>query len=292
MQPDRIRIVLVQTSHPGNIGAAARAMKNMGLSRLVLVAPRQFPDPQATWRAVSAAEVLDNARVVDSLDEAIADCGLVVAASAEDRRIPWPVLDARRAAADIARASREAEVAVLFGREDNGLSRAELMRCNLHLAIPTSAAYRSLNLAMAVQIVAYELHMHATGDDLPPHSDAGWDAPPATQENMERFYAHLEQTLGDIGFLNPAAPRQLMPRLRRLYSRLRLDEMELNILRGILSETQKRIHPVDWTTRRRAARKTGPRTAPEAALATRPTKGLKTGLKTGSKTAPETGTPP
>ena len=116
MQPDRIRIVLVQTSHPGNIGAAARAMKNMGLSRLVLVAPRQFPDPQATWRAVSAAEVLDNARVVDSLDEAIADCGLVVAASAEDRRIPWPVLDARRAAADIARASREAEVAVLFGR--------------------------------------------------------------------------------------------------------------------------------------------------------------------------------
>ena len=256
MLSDRIRIVLIEPSHPGNIGAVARAMKNMGLHRLVLVAPEQFPDPQATWRAVSAADVLEAARVVPSLDEAIADCGFVVASSAKERRIPWPVLDSRRAAAEIARASEETEVAILFGREDNGLANEELRRCNLHLAIPTSDAYSSLNLAMAVQIVAYELHLCGrdgsdAADALAAPQDADWDSPPATQDAMERFYVHLEQTLSQIGFLNPAAPRQLMPRLRRLYSRLRLDEMELNILRGMLTETQKRIEPVDWSKRKR-----------------------------------------
>ncbi|MEM1191049.1 MAG: RNA methyltransferase [Pseudomonadota bacterium] len=248
MRPERVRIVLVEPSHPGNIGAVARAMKNMGLTRLVLVAPEQFPDPQATWRAVSAADVLESARVVDSLDEAIADCGFVVGASAKEKRIPWPVLDARRCAADIGDASQRGEVAILFGREDNGLANAELRRCNVHLAIPTSDEYSSLNLAMAVQIVCYELHMltsRAPGEAM----DAHWDTPPATQADMERFYEHLEETLSQIGFLNPAAPRQLMPRLRRLYSRLRLDEMELNILRGMLTETQKRIDPVDWAAR-------------------------------------------
>lgn len=251
MNPERVRIVLIATSHPGNIGAVARAMKNMGLERLVLVAPEQYPDPQATWRAVSANDVLERAQVVASLDEAIGDCGFVVGASAKDRRIPWPVLDARRAAAEIGGASGHSDVAILFGREDNGLSNAELMRCNLHLAIPTSAAYSSLNLAMAVQIVCYELHMLTAAAELVDDPAAQWDAPLATQENLERFFVHLEETLSQIGFLNPAAPRQLMPRLRRLYSRLRLDEMELNILRGMLTETQKRIEPVDWSQRRR-----------------------------------------
>lgn len=250
MNTDRIRIVLIETSHPGNIGAVARAMKNMGLSRLVLVAPEKFPDKQATWRAVSANDVLESALVVDSFDEAVADCGLVVAATARDRRIPWPVLDARRAADDIALASDQGEVAIVFGREDNGLNNDELMRCNLHLAIPTSDEYSSLNIAMAVQVVCYEVHMRVHGDALPERADAVWDAPPATQANMERFYVHLEQTLEAIGFLNPDAPKQLMPRLRRLYSRIRLDELELNILRGILTETQKRTTPVDWPQRR------------------------------------------
>lgn len=251
MDVNRIRIVLVEPQHPGNIGAVARAMKNMGLGRLVMVAPEQYPDPQAIWRAMSAKDVLEAAAVVDTLDEAIADCGFVVAATSRDQRIPWPVLDARRSAAEIAAASTRTDVAIVFGREDNGLNNEELMRCNLHLAISTSEAYNSLNLAMAVQVVSYELHMLAVADELPVAPDAQWDAAPATQENMERFFVHLEQTLGEVGFLNPAAPRQLMPRLRRLYSRLRLDEMELNILRGILTETQKRIDPVDWDARAR-----------------------------------------
>ncbi|MFV0276172.1 MAG: tRNA (cytosine(32)/uridine(32)-2'-O)-methyltransferase TrmJ [Parahaliea sp.] len=240
MNLDNIRIVLVNTTHPGNIGGVARAMKNMGLSRLVLVAPRQFPDPQAEWRAASALDVLAGAVVTDSLDEAIADCQFVVGTSARERRIPWPLLDSRACAARIAEnAARGEQVAVLFGREDRGLTNDELQLCNLHLNIPTSANYSSLNLAMAVQIVCYELRMLADAGLLPAREDTHWDAPFATRDNMERFYVHLEEALVDIGFLDPVAPRQLMSRLRRLFSRVRLDEMELNILRGILTETQK-----------------------------------------------------
>ncbi len=238
MNPDNIRIVLVNTTHPGNIGGVARAMKNMGLSRLYLVAPRSFPDEQAQWRAASAVDLLEAATVVDTLEEAIGDCQFVVGTSARERRIPWPLQDARQCAERIARASADEQVAVLFGREDRGLTNEELQTCNLHLNIPTAEAYSSLNLAMAVQIVAYELRMlGATA--LPASETHQWDAPFASREAMERFYIHLEETLVRIGFLDPAAPRQLMSRLRRLYSRVRLDEMELNILRGILTETQK-----------------------------------------------------
>jgi TrmH family RNA methyltransferase len=240
MRPENIDIVLVNTTHPGNIGGVARAMKNMGLTRLCLVAPKQFPDPQADWRAASAGDVLAGARVVPDLDSAIADCQFVVGTSARDRRIPWPLQDPRRCAGRIGAASAAGErVAVLFGREDRGLTNDELKRCNLHLHIPSSPDYPSLNLAMAVQIVCYELRMLALGDALPAAETAQWDTPFSTQANMERFYVHLEETLAAIGFLNPAAPRQLMPRLRRLYSRVRLDEMELNILRGILTATQE-----------------------------------------------------
>ncbi len=239
MNLDHVRIVLVNTSHPGNIGGVARAMKNMGLRRLYLVAPRQFPDEQATWRAASATDVLENAVIVDSVEAAVADCQFVVGTSARERRIPWPLLDPRACASRIAEASSREQVAVLFGREDRGLTNEELKLCNLHLNIPTSEDYSSLNLAMAVQIVAYELRMLLAEGDLPASEDDQWDAPFATTENMQRYYDHLEETLVDIEFLDPAAPRQLMARLRRLYSRVRLDEMELNILRGILTETQK-----------------------------------------------------
>ncbi|PLW81395.1 tRNA (cytosine(32)/uridine(32)-2'-O)-methyltransferase TrmJ [Kineobactrum sediminis] len=241
MNPDNIRIVLVNTSHPGNIGAVARAMKNMGLSRLCLVAPRQFPDEQATWRAAGALDVLEQAMVCDTLEEAIADCQFVVGTSARERRIPWPLLDPRQCAGHIAAASSREQVAVLFGREDRGLTNEELKLCNLHLNIPSDSAYSSLNLAMAVQIVCYELRMLQVADDLPVSADQDWDAPFSTVANMERFYEHLEKTLVAIGFLDPQAPRQLMVRLRRLYSRVRLDEMELNILRGILTETAKHV---------------------------------------------------
>ncbi|MDO8862118.1 tRNA (cytosine(32)/uridine(32)-2'-O)-methyltransferase TrmJ [Haliea sp. E1-2-M8] len=239
MNLDNIRIVLVNTSHPGNIGGVARAMKNMGLSRLTLVAPRQFPDEQADWRAAGALDLLQQATVCATLDEAIADCQYVVGTSARERRIPWPLLDPRRCAEEMARRSGREQVAVLFGREDRGLTNDELQRCNLHLHIPSDPHYSSLNLAMAVQIVCYELRMLQLGDTLPAAAEDEWDAPFSTAAGMERFYQHLEETLVGIGFLDPAAPRQLMARLRRLYGRVRLDEMELNILRGILTETQK-----------------------------------------------------
>jgi tRNA (cytidine32/uridine32-2'-O)-methyltransferase len=249
MNLDNIRIVLVNTSHPGNIGGVARAMKNMGLTRLYLVAPRDYPSEQADGRAVSAADILAAAVVVPTLDAAIGDCQFVVGTSARERRIPWPLLDARQCAGRIAQTSSREQVAVLFGREDRGLTNEELQVCNLHLNIPTSQAYSSLNLAMAVQIVAYELRMQLASPEAPAIEYEYWDASFASRDNMERFYTHLEETLIDIEFLDMAAPRQLMSRLRRLYSRVRLDEMELNILRGILTETQK------WVAR---ARKKGP----------------------------------
>ncbi len=241
MNLDNIRIVLVNTSHPGNIGGVARAMKNMGLSRLYLVEPKEYPSEEANWRAASADDVLDAAVVTASLDQAIGDCQFVVGTSARERRIPWPLLDPRQCAERILEVAPREQVAILFGREDRGLTNDELKVCNLHLNVPTSPDYSSLNLAMAVQIVCYELRMLLVKDELPQAEDEQWDTPFTTRENMERFYQHLEETLTDIGFLNPAAPRQLMARLRRLYSRVRLDEMELNILRGILTETQKRV---------------------------------------------------
>lgn len=246
MNPDNIRIVLVNTTHPGNIGGVARAMKNMGLRHLWLVEPRDYPNEQAVWRAASADDILDSAVVVPTLHDAIGDCQFVVGTSARARRIPWPLLGARQCAERIALVSAREQVAILFGREDRGLTNEELQVCNLHLNIPTSDAYSSLNLAMAVQIVAYELCMLASSTELPGSEVDQWDAPFAALDDMERFYTHLEETLVDIEFLDPAAPRQLMSRLRRLYNRVRLDEMELNILRGILTETQK------WVQRARA----------------------------------------
>lgn len=242
MNLDNIRVVLVNTSHPGNIGGVARAMKNMGLSRLYLVAPRDFPNEQAEWRAASALDILESAVVVPSLEEAIGDCQFVVGTSARERRIPWPLMNARQCAERMAQSSTLEQVAVLFGREDRGLTNEELKVCNLHLNIPTAEAYSSLNLAMAVQIVAYELQMLSSPSQIPAGAEDQWDTPFASHDNMERFYTHLEETLTEIEFLDPAAPRQLMSRLRRMYSRVRLDEMELNILRGILTETQKWVN--------------------------------------------------
>ena len=237
---DRIRVVLVNTSHPGNIGAAARAMKIMGLSRMYLVAPRTpFPHEKSIWRAVGAADLLESAVVVEDLDAAIADCGLVVGTSARERRIPWPVEDVRVAANRMVEAAAaDNQVAVVFGREDRGLTNEELHKCQFHLNIPTSEHYSALNLAAAVQVVAYELLMvcnQRAGDLAEPR----WDVNFATADDLERLLAHFEQVMTDLDFYDPENPKQLLTRLRRLFMRARLDKMEINILRGFLGATGK-----------------------------------------------------
>jgi len=227
-----VKVVLVETSHPGNIGAAARAMKNMGLSRLVLVSPENFPNEKAVFRAASAADLLPMAEVYGSLDEAIADCSLVVGTSARERRIPWPVVDPRQAAQEISKVvNQKQSVAILFGRESKGLKNEELHQCHLHLNIPTSDVYSSLNLAMAVQVVAYELRL-LNHDAIEPTEI--WDQPLATSEELDHLFDHLETTLTEVKFHDPDNPRQLMTRLRRLFLRARPDQMEVNILRGFL----------------------------------------------------------
>jgi len=233
-----VRIVLVGTLHSGNIGSAARAMKNMGLRRLYLAAPAEFPHREATYRAVQAVDVLEGAVVTGSLREAVADCSLVIGTSARERRIQLPQLGPRELGRLCLQERAGEQIALVFGREDSGLSNEELRLCHWHVHVPTSPAYSSLNLAAAVQLLCYELRMCAL-EQQGALVEPCWDEPLATVEGMERFYEHLELTLADIGFLNPAAPRQLMTRLRRLFNRVRLDQMELNILRGILTEVGK-----------------------------------------------------
>jgi len=230
-----IRIVLVNTSHPGNIGAAARAMKTMGLTQLTLVAPLSFPDRRADEMASGATDILQNATIVDTLSEAIADCTFVVGTSARSRTIPWPVVSPREFAENIFKPSESHQkTAVLFGREQSGLTNEELQRCHQHIQIASHPDYSSLNLAAAVQIIAYELRM-AELAALPVAEEPAWDYPPASMAALELFYTHLESILVQTGFLNPKAPRQLMTRLRRLFYRIQPDTMEINILRGILA---------------------------------------------------------
>lgn len=237
-----IRIVLVNTTHPGNIGGAARAMKNMGLSRLYLVAPKEYPSDKAVWRSAGATDLLDNAVVVETLDEAIAGCSLVVGTSARERRIPWPLLDPRECGESVWSEAGQHEVAILFGREDRGLTNEELHRCNYHVHIPANEEYSSLNLATAVQVICYEVRMaflaQTAGKTLPNHT---WDMPPADAAALENYYGHLEQTLVELGFLDPTNPKQTMTRLRRMYNRVRMDQMELNILRGVLTAMQNYV---------------------------------------------------
>jgi tRNA (cytidine32/uridine32-2'-O)-methyltransferase len=244
---DNIRIVLVNTSHPGNIGGVARAMKNMGLTQLYLVEPKDYPSPQAQWRAANAMDVLEGAKVVATLDEAISDCGLVVGTSARERRIPWPLFTPRECGQ---RAIVEAPVhpiAIIFGREDRGLTNEELHKCHYHVHIPTNPNYSSLNLAAAVQVLTYELRMSClemqnSGEAL--HFN-DWDMPPAKLDAVENYYTHLQETLESLGFIKPNNPRQTMTRLRRLYNRIRLDEMEVAIMRGMLTSIQNYMFHTD-----------------------------------------------
>lgn len=233
---DQIRIVLVNTSHTGNMGSAARAMKTMGLTRLVLVDPQTLPDDSAHALAAGASDVLANARVVSTLDEAIADCGLVIGTSARSRTLSWPMLDPREAGEKAVGEGMKHPVALVFGRERTGLTNDELQKCHYHVAIPANPEYSSLNLAMAVQTIGYEVRMCWLQDQAP-EVESEADYPSAHQ--LEGFYQHLEQTLLKTGFIADDHPGQVMSKLRRLFNRARPEAIELNILRGILTSIQK-----------------------------------------------------
>jgi tRNA (cytidine32/uridine32-2'-O)-methyltransferase len=240
-----IRIVLVEPSHPGNIGAVARAMKNMALGTLLLVRPREFPHPEATARASGADDVLAQARVVPSLAAALEGCGYVAATTARERDQRFRVVDVREAAARIVAEAQRRPAAVVFGTERTGLTNEELQTAHALVRIPASSAYAALNLAMAVQLVAYELFRACHGA-VAPRTPA--DAPLATAQELERLYAHFAQVLEEIDFRDRTqSGTHLMGRIRRFLQRAELDENEVHILRGILTAVQNRRRPAGGT---------------------------------------------
>jgi tRNA/rRNA methyltransferase len=235
----RIRIVLSRTSHPGNIGAAARAMKTMGLSRLYLVAPKRFPNAQADAMAVGATDLLSMAVVCPDIETALADCVRVVGVTARRRELSAPFAWAREAAADAVAMAQRGEVALLFGNETSGLANDEIELCQQLLMIPTNSEFRSLNLAAAVQIVGYELRLAAIDHGAPPEIAEAGEA--ATQEDVDRLVDHLERVVIASGFLDPAQPKRLIPRMRRMFARAGLEREEVNILRGMLASFEKKV---------------------------------------------------
>ncbi len=232
-----IKIVLIETTHPGNIGAAARAMKNMALESLCLVSPKCYPSAEATARAAGADSILERCQVYDTLDEAIQGCRLVVGASARLRAVDWPQVQPRECADKVWGEATQGEVAILFGRESSGLRNSELDRCQYLVHIPANPEYSSLNIAQALQVIAYEVHLQSLAIDAPNVVPAENVAP---AEAMEGFFQHLQQTMEDTGFSHPQQSEKLQRRLRRLFFRARPDQEELNILRGILSAAQGR----------------------------------------------------
>ena len=238
----RIRIVLCRPSHPGNIGAAARAMKTMGLSRLSLVNPRQFPDAEADARATGAVDLLKQAEIHETLKDALADTVFVIGLSARQRDLGPEIGMPRPMVARLLAAAAEGEVALVFGNETVGLSNDELQQCHAAVTIPTNPDFSSLNLGSAVQVLSYELRM-AAYSEAPPATNAvvtPFVSPSATHNEVEGLYEHLEAVMTATGFYNPAQPGRLMPKLRRLFGRVRLERDEVNILRGVLAATQQK----------------------------------------------------
>lgn len=233
-----IRIVLVETSHTGNMGSVARAMKTMGLSNLYLVNPFVKPDSQAIALAAGASDVIGEAHIVDTLDQALEGCSLVVGTSARSRSLPWPMLDPRECGVKSVQEGQQAPVALVFGRERAGLTNEELQKCHYHLAIAANPEYSSLNLAMAVQIIVYEVRMAflESQKTVQPEYE---DSPYPLVDDLERFYQHLEQVMIHSGFIREGSPGQVMSKIRRLYTRARPERDELNILRGMLSSLEK-----------------------------------------------------
>lgn len=246
-----VRIVMVNTTLPANIGSALRAMKTMGLSKLVLVAPKTYPHPDIDALAAGATDLIEQIEIVETLEDAIKDCHLVFGTSARSRTIPWPLLDARPAAEKSMQAviHDQQEIAIVFGREDRGLTNEELALANYHVTIPVNSDYGVLNVAQAIQVLCYEMRMATLAFADKQHDDQAvmhvtdsedmhWDEPLVTHEQMEQFYPHLEKMLAEIEFMDPKNPRLLPLRLRRLFGRIQLDKMEYHLLRGIFSRVQ------------------------------------------------------
>lgn len=235
---DKVRIVLSHASHPGNIGAAARAMKTMGLDSLYLVNPKSFPDKEAERRAAGAWDVLGNATVCANLDEALSGTVLAAAVTARPRSLSHEVFDARHGALELMRYARQSHVALVFGTEMSGLTSFEVGRCQIAVHIPANPGYSSLNLASAVQVMAYELRMALPQPG--PFSESSGVV--AGFDEIEMLYRHIERVAISSGFLDPGEPKRLMQRIRRLFARARLEKEEVNILRGILGACEKRLH--------------------------------------------------
>lgn len=255
---DDVRIVMVQTTHTGNIGAAARAMKTMGLSQLVLVEPKNPVDEEAYARSSGAVDVLDAAKTVATLEEAIGDCQLVIGTSARSRSIPWPLMNPRECAEQAMAvvsgkatdsesqdelSSNSKKVAIVFGREDRGLTNEELAKCQFHVHIPTNPDYSSLNIGAAIQVICYELRMAVELNQLGDRQMWGvdWDRELASAKELDGFIGHLEEVMIKTDFLDPENPRYLMTRMRRLFNRALPDKVEINVLRGLLSAVTKHI---------------------------------------------------
>ena len=246
-----VRIVMVNTTLPANIGSALRAMKTMGLSKLVLVAPKTYPHPDIDALAAGATDLIEQIEIVETLEDAIKDCHLVFGTSARSRTIPWPLLDARPAAEKSMQAviHDQQEIAIVFGREDRGLTNEELALANYHVTIPVNSDYGVLNVAQAIQVLCYEMRMATLAFADKQHDDQAvmhvtdsedmhWDEPLVTHEQMEQFYPHIEKMLAEIEFMDPQNPKLLPLRLRRLFGRIQLDKMEYHLLRGIFSRVQ------------------------------------------------------
>ena len=234
-----VKVVLVGTTHPGNIGAAARAIKNMGIYNLALVKPKEFPSDIAIYRSKAAKDILENAEIYESLEDAIAGCKLIVGTSARARSVPWPVFNPRDAAEEMSKISKQGNVAIVFGREDRGLTNDELGLCNFHVHIPSDPKYSSLNLSQAVQILAYEIRLAYSRDEV--ISEVKWDVDLANNEQTERLIDHMEELMQDVEFYDVENPRKLLLRVRRFFKRSKIDVMEANIFRGLFSAIQKRL---------------------------------------------------
>jgi tRNA (cytidine32/uridine32-2'-O)-methyltransferase len=239
---DAIRIVLVNTSHTGNIGSAARAMKTMGLKQLYLVDPVTQPDSKASALAAGATDILANAIIVDTLPQAIADCGLVVGTSARSRTLSWPMLDSRECGEKLISEAANYPVALVFGRENSGLSNEELQQCNFHVCINANPEYSSLNLAAAVQTLCYEIRMHHLALGRAPYlKREPLENPYPLTNELENFYEHFETTFAESGFIRLHHPGAIMSKVRRMFNRTRLESQELAILRGMLSSVDKTV---------------------------------------------------